>query len=166
MPALRIKRFPVRASPAHFQKYAETLFPKINCYLTMLVSFSVVLTNPPKNLCYNTMFRLTVSIICSRKGVSRQRILYLRRKTMGLLSPAGFLKRLVKRYARGGIRVECVQTDNGFKSLPTTYRRVPPSGFPLSNSLSNLFDSLTANLSSFWDGNLLSFKRQQVFSVL
>ena len=30
-------------------------------------------------------------------------------------SSAGFLKRLVKRYARRGIRAECVQPDNGFE---------------------------------------------------
>ena len=44
----------------------------------MLVSFSVVLTNPPKNLCYNTMFRLTVSIICSRKQPSAALIIQYR----------------------------------------------------------------------------------------
>lgn len=46
-------------------------------------------------------------------------------------SSADFLKRLVKWYARRGIRVECVQTDNGFeftnrfshskKNLPTPF---------------------------------------------
>ena len=30
-------------------------------------------------------------------------------------SSADFLKRLVKWYARRGIRVECIQTDNGFE---------------------------------------------------
>ena len=48
-------------------------------------------------------------------------------------SSADFLKKLVKWYARRGIRVECVQTDNGFeftnrfsnsrKDLPTLFER-------------------------------------------
>lgn len=48
-------------------------------------------------------------------------------------SSADFLKRLVKWYARNGIRVECVQTDNGFeftnrfsnskKDLPTLFEK-------------------------------------------
>lgn len=39
-------------------------------------------------------------------------------------SSADFLKRLVKWYARRGIRVECVQTDNSFEF--TNHKRIFP----------------------------------------
>ena len=39
-------------------------------------------------------------------------------------SSADFLKKLVKWYARWGIRVECVQTDNGFEFTPTAFLTV------------------------------------------
>ncbi len=78
-------------------------------------------------------------------------------------SSADFLKKLVKWYARRGIRVECVQTDNGFeftnrfsnskRDLPLCLRPPPPNWVSATSSSAPIRLATTAKWSAATEGS-------------